>query len=146
MICTFTGHRKINEEIKPLLKRILIDLIETRQVNLFYVGNHGAFDRLVRNTLIELKKIYSHIDYAVILAYPPGKRNEFDMKEYTDTLYPEGMEDVPLRFAIIKRNQWMIKQSDYVVAYVIHSFGGASKSIEYAEKLDKKIINLAEEI
>ena len=37
-----------------------------------------------------------------------------------ETIYPEGLEYTPRRFAISKRTQWMVQQSDYVIAYVEH--------------------------
>ena len=37
----------------------------------------------------------------------------------------------------------MIENSDLVLVYVINSHGGAFEAMRYAEKLNKKIINLA---
>ena len=57
------------------------------------------------------------------------------------TIFPEGIERVLKRFAINYRNEWMIKQSDYVVTYVKYSLGGAFNFKEYAERKKKKVIN-----
>ena len=38
----------------------------------------------------------------------------------------------------------MVDRSDLVVCYVDHESGGAYKTIQYAEKREKKIINVAE--
>ena len=59
-----------------------------------------------------------------------------------NTIYPEGIESVPKRFAISWRNKWMLTESEYVVAYVKHSWGGAAKYYEMAEKKGKNVINL----
>lgn len=48
----------------------------------------------------------------------PQKRDEFDTLDYSDTTLVEGIETVYPRFAISWRNKCMIKQSNYVVAYV----------------------------
>jgi len=53
------------------------------------------------------------------------------------------METIHPRFAISWRNKWMIKQSDYVVTYITHSWGSAAQFAEKAEKKDKKVINIA---
>ena len=58
------------------------------------------------------------------------------------TILPEGIETVPPRFAISYRNKWMIEQSDYVITYVIHSWGGAAQFKELAEKKGKTVIEL----
>ena len=64
------------------------------------------------------------------------------MKSFDSIIYPE-IEKTPPRFAILKRNFWMINKADLVIAYVKHSWGGAAKSFNYAKKLNKKFINLA---
>ena len=90
--CTFFGHRECPDSIKTQLREILIDLITNYDVNMFYVGNQGQFDTIVRSVLRELKKEYPQINYAVVLAYIPGKQNEYD--NYSDTMLPEGIESV----------------------------------------------------
>ena len=62
---------------------------------------------------------------------------------YDSVVYPP-LEQVPLKFAISKRNEWMISQSDFVIAYVEHSFGGAYQGLHYARQKGKRIVNLAE--
>ena len=111
---------------------------------MFYVGNQGCFDFMVKKILKELKFDYSNINYAVVLAYMPCKRAEFNYKDYDDTLYPEGLENTPLKYAISKRNRWMIEKSDYVVTYVTRAVGGAVQFKELAEKKGKIVINLAD--
>ena len=141
-ICTFFGHRDCPSSIKPKLHNVIINLIEKEHVDLFYVGNHGAFDAMVRAQLRELEQIYPNIRYAVVLAYLPQKSNEFDPQNYSDTIFPEGIETVPKRFAISWRNRWMLRQADYVVTYVTHSWGGAAQFAEMAKRQHKKVINI----
>ena len=141
-VCTFFGHRDCPSSIEPKLRETLTDLIESHNVDRFYVGNHGAFDAMVRNTLRELKTTYPHIDYAVVLAYLPTKQSEFDPRDFSDTVLPEGIESVPKRYAISWRNNWMLKQADYVVTYITHSWGGAAQFTEKAECQNKVLVNL----
>lgn len=44
------------------------------------------------------------------------------------------IEKTPPKFAIIKRNEWMIDKSDFLIAYVEHNWGGAYRTLEYAKK------------
>ena len=141
--CTFFGHRDCPNSIKSKLREVLIDLIENHAVDMFYVGQQGAFDRIVRSVLKEFVSIYPHIRYAVVLERLPSKRDQFDTRDYSDTMLPEGIETVYPRFAISWRNKWMIKQSDYVVTYITHSWGGAAQFAETAKKQRKTMINLA---
>ena len=141
MVCTFFGHKDTPKEIEPTLRSTLIDLIENKNVNIFYVGNHGNFDAMVRRQLEDLSNTYP-ITYNVVLAYLPAKKSEYD--DYTNTILPDGIETVPKRFAISYRNKWMIGQSDVVVTYVTHSFGGAAQFKEMAERQGKTVIELIE--
>ncbi len=139
--CTFFGHRDVTTDIEQSLLAVLTDLILNKNVDLFYVGNHGGFDSLVKRSLEKLKNKYPHIKYYVVLAYLPTSKNDSDI-DYTETIYPEGLEAVPKRFAIIKRNVWMIDNSDYVVTHVCHNTSCASKFKELAEKKKKNVINI----
>ncbi len=136
MVCTFFGHRDTYMDLSQELTAVLQDLIEHKQVDRFYVGNHGFFDQQAIETLRSLQNHYTHISYAVVLAYLPTS-------DRTDpTVYPEGLESVPRRFTIDRRNRWMIEQADYVVTHVRHSFGGATKFMELAKRKGKIVINI----
>lgn len=39
------------------------------------------------------------------------------------------------------RNEWIVNNSDYIMFYVNHSWGGACKMLEYANKKKKDYIN-----
>lgn len=144
MVCTFFGHRQVHKIIEPILRSTLIDLIEHHEVNLFYIGNHGDFDALVLKVLKDLSARYPITCY-VVLAYMPGKRGDAEQRNDPDTILPEGIETVPKRFAITFRNKWMIRQSDYVVTYVVNPIGsGAAQFKLFAEKQRKRIIELAD--
>ena len=138
--CSFFGHRECPESIKIKLREVLIDLVNNHDVDLFYIGNQGRFDAIVRGVLRELKNEYPQINYAVVLAYMPGKQTEYD--DYADTMLPEGIESVHPRYAISWRNNWMIQQSNYVVTYITHSWGGAAQYAEKATRSGKVVINL----
>ena len=96
----------------------------------------------MRSVLKNLVSAYPHIRYAVVLERLPSKRDEFDTHDYSDTMFPEGIETVLPRFAISWRNKWMLKQSDYVVTYITHYWGSAAQFAELAERQRKVIINL----
>ena len=138
--CTFFGHRECPDSIKIKLREVLIDLITNHDVDMFYIGNQGRFDSIVLSVLRELKKKFPQINYAVVLAYMPGKQAEHD--DYSDTMLPEGIESVHPRYAISWRNNWMLRQAEYVVTYITHSWGGAYQYAEKARRQKKVVINL----
>ena len=144
--CTFFGHNETPQEAETVLREVIIDLIENNNANMSYVGNQGKFDGMARRTLKSLKADYPDIDYAVVLAYMPIEKDESDYRDYSDTIFPDGLENVHPRFAIAKRNRWMIDMADYVVTYVSHGWGGAARFKELAEKKGKTVINLPDRI
>lgn len=141
MTVTFFGHKDTPIEIEPTLRTTLIDLIENHNAAVFYVGNNGNFDTMVRRKLETLSQTYP-ITYSVVLAYLPTKKSEYN--DYTNTIYPEGIETVPKRFAISYRNKWMIQQADTVVSYVIRTYGGAAQFKAMAERYRMPVIELSE--
>lgn len=141
MTVTFFGHKDTPKEIEPTLRTILIYLIENKNVTVFYVGNNGNFDTMVRRQLENLSQTYT-ITYNIVLAYLPTKKSEYN--DYTNTIYPEGIETVPKRFAISYRNKWMVEQSDIVITYVARTYGGAWQFKAMAERQEKTVIELSE--
>ena len=141
--CTFFGHHDCPSSIKTKLRDTLIDLIENHSITMFYVGRQGSFDAMVRFALRDLVTQYPQIDYAVVLERLPPRQDKSDPRDYADTILPDGIETVHPRFAISWRNNWMLNHSDYVVTYIIHSWGGAAKFARKANTLNKVGISIA---
>ena len=138
--CCFFGHREVTHNIRDKLTAIIENLITETGVTEFYVGHQGQFDTIVYSVLKELKVKYPQIRYTVVLAYMPDEH----IKEVYggDTLFPDGMENVPKKYAISKRNDWMIQHSDYAVCYVHKITGGAAKFREKAEKKGLRVVDI----
>ena len=136
MTITLCGHSTIykTEGFSKWLDMILPSFIEGGAVT-FYLGGYGAFDGLAASALRKQKKTYPHIELILVLAY---LNREVDASRYDDTTYPP-LEKVPPRYAIVKRNEWMVSESDVVISGVTHSWGGAAKTLEFAQR-KKKVI------
>ena len=141
-VCTFFGHRNCPSSVKPKLRSVLAEQIEHRGVDTFYVGRQGDFDGIVLSVLLELADVYPHISYNVVLERLPGKQDDPAL-DLSLTMFPEGLEFAPPRFAISRRNEWMLKRADYVVTYVTHGWGGAAQFAEKAKRQGKAVIDLA---
>ncbi|MBQ9551866.1 MAG: hypothetical protein IJU96_03795 [Clostridia bacterium] len=137
--CTFFGHRDTPQAAESILESVLLNLIEKEDVRSFYVGSQGSFDEMVIRQLSELEKTHG-IRYGIVLAYPPKKNSNY--ADDPHTIYPEGLETVPQRYAIIKRNLWMLEHSAYVVTYVRREIGNASNFKQLADKKGKTVISL----
>ena len=138
--CCFFGHREVTHNIREKLKATIEKLITEDNVTEFYVGHQGHFDSMAYSVLKELKAKFPQIRYTVVLAYMPDEHIKEVYGE--DTLFPDGLETVPKRFAISKRNDWMINQSGYAVCYVHKITGGAAKFREKAEKKGLRVVDI----
>lgn len=143
MVCCFFGHKDTPASVMSALEDTIEDLIQNCDVDEFLVGNQGGFDSMIRQLLKKLKGSYPHITYHIVLAYMP-KKETIPLYEYGETLLPAGIESIPPKFAISWRNKWMIRESDVVVCYVNHSWGGAAQFMSYAQNQGKCIINMGE--
>ena len=145
MVITFLGHSDYiycledEEQLLNLIEKVAKD----NQVD-FYLGGYGNFD----NFALKCATIYksSHPNAKLVFVTPYlnnwlDKRKEVIYKYYDLIIFPE-IENTPKKFAILKRNEWMINKADYVFAYVKNSFGGAYKTLLYAYKHKKPFTNL----
>lgn len=139
--CCFFGHRVVTEDINDRLKKEIEKLITNENVTTFYVGHQGAFDGMVLSVLKSMKDKHPQIKYSVVLAYLPTSADT--LLDEKNTLYPEGIESVPKRFAISWRNDWLINNSDYVICYITHITGGAAKYVAKAKNKGKRVINIS---
>lgn len=145
MVITFFGHsstiysdideKRLLEQIEKVTKGNNVD---------FYLGGYGNFDALAKKCAKQYKT--SHPNARIIFVSPYlnkwlNDRREYLEKEYDEIVYPE-LENIPLRYAIAKRNEWMINHSDYLIAYVRTHFGGAYNALLYADKHNKPYTNL----
>ena len=141
MTVTFFGHRNTPDSVQPILKKTLIQLIVNEDADTFYVGNEGSFDRMVYGTLKELRKIYPFIEYKVVLAYLTKRKSDYYTVEPADTLFPDELLKTPLKFAVSKRNEIMLKLADTVVMYACTA-GSTLNLKALAEDRGKRVINL----
>ena len=146
--CFFIGHREADERLLPLLSGTIERLITEENVSYFYVGGYGGFDRIASTAVKAVKKKHPAITLMLVLPYHPAERPVDTPYGFDGTYYPEGLEQVPKRYAIVRANRIMIDISDWLVAYVRHGASNSRKLLEYAEHRRKKgliqIENLAE--
>ena len=129
---------------KEKLKQHLIKEIRKNPNCKFYLGGYGDFDSICLRTLRELKTDFPNIELLFITLYLDSNYSKLQLAKYyyDDVIFPP-IENVPRKFAILKRNEWMVDSADLVIAYVKYSWGGAAKTLEYAKRKKKLIINSA---
>jgi hypothetical protein len=83
----------------------------------FLVGNNGSFDYISQRALMELALENERIGFCIVLSYIDEKPL---IGKTAFTLFPDGQELVPRKFAISRRNDWLLSKADIVLCYVKH--------------------------
>lgn len=140
--CFFIGHREADERLLPILTASIERLITEEQVSFFYVGGYGGFDRIAATAVKRMKLHHPEITLMLVLPYHPGERSIETPYGFDGTYYPEGLEKVPRRYAIVRANEIMARQSDWLVSYVRHGASNSRRILEYAQKQGTACINI----
>ena len=140
--CFFIGHREADERLLPILTAAIERLITEEQVSFFYVGGYGGFDRIAASAVKRIKLHHPETTLMLVLPYHPGERPIETPNGFDGTYYPEGLEKVPRRYAIVRANEIMAKQSDWLIAYVRHGASNSRRILKYAQKQGTACINI----
>ena len=95
---------------------------------------------------MELKAEYNGLEVLYVAPYISAsegrKIKDLEMQGLCDgSIYPP-IEKTPPKFAILKRNEWMMASADLVIAFVNRNYGGAFQALQAANRKKKKIINI----
>ena len=142
--CFFIGHRETPDSIFERLQAAVEKHIVQYGVTDFVVGQYGAFDHLAAAAVKKAKKHHKSVTLSLLLPYHPYDRPVQIPFGFDATFYPPGMERIPKRLAIVKANQYMVDNSDFLIAYAWHPASNARNLLEYAQKRSIHVENLAE--
>ena len=149
---SFFGHRSVEKsaEMEKRLDTLLHDLIMQKEYVEFLIGRDGDFDLLASAAIKRAvrENDFGNTHFTLVLPYMKAefRDNEKEYLDYYDEVEvcAESAGAYP-KEAIQIRNRNMVDRSDLVVCCIQHKSGGAYKTMQYAEKQDKHIINLAYE-
>ena len=141
---SFIGHRTLynTKDVECALEEIISDLIRDREYVEFYVGRNGDFDISVASAVKRAQKKYGKENSSLILVLPYRVKDEYLLSEFYDDINLPVDKKTHFKLAISKRNEWLVDNSDLLVAYVEREYGGAYTTMKYAKKQVKNIINI----
>ena len=145
--CFFIGHHDAKAEVYPALLAEVERHITQYGVTTFFVGHYSSFDHMAAQTVREAKKYHPEVQLMMVLPYHPAIRPIEKPNGFDATYYSWEGERIPKRLAIIKTNQRMVNDCDYLIAYAWHYLGGSGQILEYARKREARglivVTNLA---
>ena len=150
MVVSFVGHSIVHshDELKNLVKEQMRKSVSKEKSVTCLLGGRGEFDMICAAACRELKQEICGIKLVYVSPYltlaEQARIKEMQQSDlYDESIYPS-IEQTPPRFAISKRNEWMMKQADFVIAYVNHDYGGAYKAFKVAKHNRKNVITLCD--
>lgn len=148
---SFFGHQSIERvsEIENALDKLLYDLIRQKEYIDFLIGRDGEFDLLASAAIKRAVRQYGYgnTHFTLVLPYMKAeyRDNEQEYLGYYDEveICAESANAHP-KSAIQIRNRNLVDRSDLIVCCIQRNSGGAYKTMQYAEKQGKHIINLGD--
>lgn len=148
-VCTvsFFGHRKVENisGVEEKLFSVINGIVNNHDYVKFLFGREGEFDWLASSVVSRIATGKNNMYTVLVLPYMrAGFRdhrenylccyNEVEICKESAEAYPKS--------AIQIRNRIMIENSDIIVCCIQHTTGSrAYRSVRYAEKLNRQIIN-----
>ena len=146
--CFFIGHRDAPEDIRQRLLAAVERHIIDYGVTEFVVGRYGRFDAMAAAAVRTAKKDHPNVKLVLLLPYYPVTDSARMIQGYDATFFPQGMERVPKQLAIVRANEYMIRNSQFLICYNTGSIGNTRRLVGLATVREQKrlirIENLAE--
>lgn len=144
------GHRIIEDynAVERKLYELLRIVMQRRNREIeFLIGRNGDFDLMAASLIRKLKKETGNDNVFLILVLPYEtaelRNNTESFESYYDSIeINETKGRKSYKYAIPSRNKNMIDRSDMVIFFVKNETGGAYQALKYAEKNQKRIVNL----
>ena len=146
---SFFGHREIENgfEVERRLEEIITDLIRSKEYIEFLIGRDGEFDLLASSTIKRCIKKHGRDNTSLVLVLPyvraDYRDNEAAFLDYYDEVeICEESARAHFKAAIQIRNRCMVDRSDLVVCCIQHQSGGAYRTVQYAQRLGKRVVEV----
>lgn len=149
----FTGHRKLPHlKLHAIKKRLYEELNQLIEDGYCYFGAGGAlgFDTLAAQAVLSLRQ--EHPNIKLILVLPclsqadhwseKDKAIYDDIKAQADKVVYTSQEYT--RDCMFKRNRHLVDESSVCVCYLTEEAGGTAYTVEYAQKNNLRVINVAQ--
>lgn len=154
-VVTFIGNRDVSDS-EAVLKELLFKLEERFATGrddslthypVFYCGGYGRFSQIASDAIDLLRKRNPELKSEKLFITPyitPSylKIIEYMREFYDEIVYPP-LENVPPKFAISRRNKWMIDNCEIVFAYMENPCGNTKKLVDYAFRKHKPVFFVA---
>lgn len=146
--CAFFGNdyqwTKNSSDRNALIEKVkeqILKLIDEEDVDTFFVGVKGAYENDAYDTVLDVRKERPNIQILLVVS------NAREVNEGTrfcnDIIFPDKAEMGYKRWCIVHRNNWIIENTDFIIAY--NRFGGRAFEVcKRAKNKGVQVIELAD--
>lgn len=150
--CCILGNRLVprgqTEEIALRLEEKILKLHSLGVVR-FFTGGGLGFDTLAAQVVLRVRAAHPDIRFILVLPcrdqaakWPASAVATYEeIKALADEIIYTA--EVTSRGHILKRNRYMVDNSDYILTHLSKTSGRTAQTIRYAEKTDHVVINVA---
>ena len=142
--CAFTGHRELEADFDVKKLEENIELLIKNGVKIFYNGGALGFDLIAAKIVLKLKNKYDIKLITCVPFYGQEKYFSSAQKEVYNKILKASDEviilsDTYYKGCFLRRNDYMIENADYLIAYLKKSVGGTAYTVNKfrAQKGDK---------
>lgn len=142
--CTFLGndYQWSRSDIIEKIKKQALRLIDEEGVDTFLVGAKGAYEKDAYNAVLQIKQDNPSIRIVFVAS---SMKEVNDGERYFDSfVYPDRAAIGYKRWCIVHRNNWIIENTDFIIAY--NRFEGRAFEVcKRAKNKGVQVIELADE-
>lgn len=115
--CAFFGndYKWRRDDIIEKVKEQALILIKEESVDTFYVGSKGAYERDAYNAVLQIKQ--NNPDIIIIFVAASMKEVNEEERYFDSFIYPDSAAIGYKRWCIVHRNNWIIENTDFIIAY-----------------------------
>ena len=152
-VCSFSGHRMINishsKTLSACLSEVIDDLISSG-INRFCSGGALGFDILAAELVLKKRDEGADISLSMILPcrdqasrWSASARRTYEsiLARADEVIY---IADTYNQFCMHLRNRRLVTECDILLCYLTRQASGTAYTKNFAEDMDKKIINIAD--
>lgn len=143
--------RRPKQKVKDCLKEQIINLIENKGIDTFFVGEIGGFENDAYDTVLEVQEQYPNIKIVLVISkitelHPVEEDDSnyvYHKRPCDEWVYPDKSATGYRRLTIVYRNRWIVENTDYIIGY--NRFQGrAYEFIKQAKRKGVEIIELTD--
>ena len=134
--------------LKDRVRDAVVNLIKNEDVDTFFVGEIGGYERDCYDVVLDVQKDYPQI-YIYLIVSKMSEINEvytnaisrvIVRRYFDDFIFPPKCEYGYKKLCIVYRNQYIVENTDFIIAYNKHK----GRAYEFCKKAKNKGVHVLE--